>query len=72
MKRQSQTGYLVEAGFQVQHANPLCPPKLHPVPPCIVELVLVLGHPFIDQGQYSGTLGRAAQTRCLGLGAAWA
>ena len=39
---------IVEAGFQVQHTNPLCPPKLHLVPPHIIELVLVLGRPFID------------------------
>ena len=38
----------MEAGFQVQHANPLCLPELHPVPPCIVEVILILGHPFID------------------------
>ena len=39
-----------EAGFQVQHTNPLSPPKLCPVPPHVVELVLVLSHPFVDQG----------------------
>ena len=40
---------VVEAGFQVQHANPLCPPELGPVPPHIVKLILVLGHPFVDR-----------------------
>ena len=34
---------VVEAGFQIQHANPLCPSKLGPVPPRIVELILILG-----------------------------
>ena len=40
---------VVEAGFQVQHANPLCPSELGPVPPCIIELILILGHPFVDR-----------------------
>ena len=39
---------VVEAGFQIQHANPLCPSKLGPVPPCIVELILMLGYPFVN------------------------
>ena len=39
---------VVEAGFQVQHANPLCLSKLGPVPPRIVELILILGHPFVN------------------------
>ena len=41
-------GMLWKLAFKVQHANPLCPHKLHPVPPCMIELVLVLGHPFVD------------------------
>ena len=40
---------VVEAGFQVQHANPLRPSKLGPVPPRIVELILILSHPFVDR-----------------------
>ena len=39
---------IVEACLQVQHANPLSPPKLHPVLSHIIELVLILGHPFVD------------------------
>ena len=39
---------IVEASLQVQHAEPLSPPELRPVPPHIIELVLVLGHPFIE------------------------
>ena len=38
---------IVEASLQVQHADPLSPPKLHLVPPPVNELVLILGHPFI-------------------------
>ena len=38
---------VVEASFQVQHANPLRPSKLGPVPPGIIELILILGRPFI-------------------------
>ena len=37
----------MEAGFQIQHAYPLRPSKLGPVPPCIIELILILGHLFI-------------------------
>ena len=40
---------VVEAGFQVQHANPLRPSKLGLVPPHIIELILILGHLFVDQ-----------------------
>ena len=40
---------VVEAGFQVQHAYPLCPSKLGPVPPRIVELILILGRPFVNR-----------------------
>ena len=40
---------VVEAGFQVQHANPLHPSELGPVPPHIVELILILSHPFVDR-----------------------
>ena len=40
---------IVEASLQVQHVDPLSPPKLYPVLLYIIELVLVLGHPFIDQ-----------------------
>ena len=39
---------VVEAGFQIQHANPLCPSKLGPVPPCIIELILILGRLFVN------------------------
>ena len=38
---------VVEARFQVQHAYPLCPSKLGSVPPRIIELILILGRPFI-------------------------
>ena len=38
----------MQAGFQVQHTIPLHPPELCPVPPRIIELVLVLSHPFVD------------------------
>ena len=40
---------VVEAGFQIQHVNPLRPFKLGPVPPRIVELILILGHPFVNR-----------------------
>ena len=40
---------VVEAGFQIQHANPLRPSKLGPVPPRIIELILILGHPFVNR-----------------------
>ena len=40
---------VVEASLQVKHADPLSPPKLGLVLPHVVELVLVLGHQFIDQ-----------------------
>ena len=40
---------VVEASFQVQHANLLCPPKLSSVPPCIVELIIILGHLFVER-----------------------
>ena len=40
---------VVEAGFQVQHTNPLRPSKLGSVPPHIVELILILGHLFINR-----------------------
>ena len=40
---------VVEAGFQIQHANPLRPSKLGPVPPRIVKLILILGHPFVNR-----------------------
>ena len=39
---------IVEAGFQVQHANPLYLPELSPVPPRIIELILILGHLLVD------------------------
>ena len=39
----------MEAGFQIQHAKPLCPSKLGPVPPCIVKLILILGRPFVNR-----------------------
>ena len=39
---------VVEAGFQIQHANPLRPSKLGPVPPHIIELILILGYPFVN------------------------
>ena len=39
---------IVEAGFQVQHTDPLSLPELRLVPPCIIELVLILGHLFVD------------------------
>ena len=39
---------IVEASLQVQHADPLSPPKLHPVLPHVIELVLVFSHLFID------------------------
>ena len=39
---------IVEASFQVQHADPLSPPELHLVLPCVIELELILGHPFVD------------------------
>ena len=38
----------VEANLQVQHADPLSPSKLCPVPPCVIELVLALGHIFVN------------------------
>ena len=40
---------VVEAGFQIQHANPLGPSKLGPVPPRIVELILILGRLFVNR-----------------------
>ena len=40
---------VVEAGFQIQHANPLCLSKLGMVPPRIVELILILGRPFVNR-----------------------
>ena len=40
---------VVEASFQVQHANSLCLPELGLVPPRIVELILILGRPFVDR-----------------------
>ena len=40
---------VVEAGFQIQHTNPLRPSKLGPIPPRIIELILILGHPFINR-----------------------
>ena len=40
---------VVEASFQIHHANPLCLPELRPVPPCVIELVLVVSCPFIDR-----------------------
>ena len=40
---------VVEAGFQFQHANPLCLSELGPVPPHIVELILILGRLFVDR-----------------------
>ena len=40
---------VVEAGFQVQHANSLRLSQLGTVPPCIVELILILGRPFINR-----------------------
>ena len=44
-------GY-VEASLQVQHADPLSLPKLHPVLHRIIELVLVLSCPFVDQDKF--------------------
>ena len=35
-----------------QHADPLSPPELHPVPPHVIELVLVQGCLFIDQDSF--------------------
>ena len=40
---------VVEANFQVQHTDPLSLPELHTVLPHVVELVLILGHLFVDQ-----------------------
>ena len=40
---------IVEAGLQVRHTNPLHPSKLGPVPPRIIELILILGHPFFNR-----------------------
>ena len=40
--------YVVEASLQVQHADPLSPPELHPLPPHLIELVMALGHPFVN------------------------
>ena len=40
---------VVEASFQIQHANPLHPSKLGLVPPCIIELILILGCPFVNR-----------------------
>ena len=40
---------VVEAGFQIQHANPLRPSKLGPVPTHIIELILILGRLFVNQ-----------------------
>ena len=40
---------VVEAGFQIQHANPLRPSKLGPVPPRIIELILILSRPFVNR-----------------------
>ena len=39
---------VMEAGFQVQHANPLCLPELSLVPPRIIELIIILGRPLVD------------------------
>ena len=39
---------IVEARFQVQHADPVSLHKLCLVPSHVIELVLVLGYPFID------------------------
>ena len=39
----------MEAGFQIQHANTLCPPELGMVPPSIIELILILSRPFVDR-----------------------
>ena len=49
IKRGSLKRDSVEAGFQVQHTYPLSPPELPLVPPHVVELVLVLSHPFVNQ-----------------------
>ena len=38
----------MEASLQVPHTDPLSPPELCLVLPCIIESVLVLGHTFID------------------------
>ena len=59
----------MEAGFQVQHADPLSLPELCPVPPHIVELVLILSHPFVDWDNVLAYLSKAAWTKCLALGA---
>ena len=40
---------IVEASFQVQYNDPLSPPELCPVPPCVVELVLILSYLFVNQ-----------------------
>ena len=40
---------IVEASYQVHNTDPLSPPDLRLVIPHAVELVLILGHPFIDQ-----------------------
>ena len=40
---------IMETSLEVQYADPLSPPKVRPVPPYVIELVLVLGYPFIDQ-----------------------
>ena len=40
---------IVEASLLVQQADPISPPELCLVPPCVIELELVLGNPFVDQ-----------------------
>ena len=39
---------ILEASLQVQHVDLLSPPELRLVLSCAIELVLVLGHPFIN------------------------
>ena len=41
---------VVDVNFKVQQADPLSLPKLHLVLSHVIELVLVLGHLFSDQG----------------------
>ena len=40
---------ILEASFQFQHTDTLIPPELCPVLPHAIELVLILGCPFVDQ-----------------------
>ena len=38
----------METSLKLQHANPLSLPELHLIQPCIIELVPILGHLFVN------------------------